>query len=320
MSRRGGPGSGARPAPDAIEHGFPHLETVRRALTALYRRLSSDTVSTFAASVLPQQVAIDPDADLCLGTQQVAHTLVRHLRLPRARMIVSFRDMVHAGGVELTAGPEYFVELNSRFRADRRDIGACLAHEVTHVYLHRLGLEFPGTRDNEILTDTTAAYLGCGWPLLDAYREESDVRGDRLVRSASKLGYLTPEEFGYVLAKRALVFGDDIEPWLFGPQARDAYRAGLSLAREDLRRPPLRAAGWTSRRGYAVDRRRMRELHRRTGRQVPPVRTDDYAFEGGSPLRVSFPCPTCRQRLRLPVRGPVAARCTLCHTLLECDT
>lgn len=308
------------PSGGEIVHGFPHLETVRAALTALYRRLSYDTVSTFAASVLPEQVRIGAETDAHLGAQEVARVLLQHMRLPEARIIVAFRDMVHAGGVELESGPEYFVELNSRFREDRRDVGAALAHEIAHVYLHRLDLRFPGTRDNEILTDTAAAYLGAGWLLLDAYREESVARDGRMVRTASKLGYLTPEEFGYVVAKRALVFGDDVEPWFSGAQARDAYRAGLALAREDLRRPPLAAAGWTSRRGYAMDRRHVRELHRRTGRPVPAVRTDDYAFEGGSPLRVSFPCPTCRQRLRLPVRGKLTARCTLCRTELSCDT
>jgi hypothetical protein len=235
-------------------------------------------------------------------------------------MIVAFRDMVHAGNVELSAGPEYFIELNERFKDDRRDIGAALAHEIMHVYLYRLGLGFPGTRDNEIFTDTAAAYLGTGWLLLDAYREESSVRGDKLVRSAFKLGYLTPEEFGYVLAKRARVWGDDVEPWFSSPEARDAYRAGLRRAYEDLRQPPLLRSGWASRRRYAADRRFV-ELQRRAGAGLPPVRrSGGYAFEGSSQLRVSFPCPTCHQRIRVPVRGKLSARCPLCRTELECDT
>ncbi|WP_239517472.1 hypothetical protein, partial [Proteus mirabilis] len=44
-----------------------------------------------------------------------------------------------------------------------------------------------------------------GWLLLDAFREDA--------ASSQKLGYLTPEEFGYVLAKRALVFGEDPSIW-----------------------------------------------------------------------------------------------------------
>ncbi|MEU7335422.1 MULTISPECIES: hypothetical protein [unclassified Streptomyces] len=292
-----------------VEHGYPHLDTVRASITALYRRLSCDTVHTFATSVAPADVAFGDGDDLHLGAQRVAREMVRHYRLPDARMIIGFREMTHAANVELTAGPEYFVELNDRFRTHRRDIGAALAHEVMHVYLHRLDLSFPGTRDNEILTDTAAAYLGAGWLLLDAYREDAD--------SSQKLGYLTPEEFGYVLAKRALVFGEDPSVWFTSPQAYTAYTKGMAKARGDGQQPPLTAAGWAGRRRYARDRRHAQD-HPAPGRH-PDV---PYAFtpDGRGPLRVSFPCPTCHQRIRVPVRGRVRARCTLCGTVLECDT
>ncbi|MFF7140038.1 hypothetical protein [Streptomyces nodosus] len=292
-----------------VEHGFPHLGTVREAITALYRRLSCDTVATFATSVVPADVAFLDQDDLHLGAQRVAHELVRHYRLPDARMIISFREMTHAANVELAAGPEYFIELNDRFRTHRRDIGAALAHEVMHVYLHRLGLSFPGTRDNEILTDTAAAYLGAGWLLLDAFREDGV--------SSQKLGYLTPEEFGYVLAKRALLFGEDPAVWFTSPQAYTAYTKGMAQARRDERQPPLTAAGWSGRHRYAKDRRYAQD-HSVPGPQ-PGVR---YAFTsaGGGALRVSFPCPVCHQRIRVPVRGRVRARCGLCRTVLECDT
>ncbi|WP_405580307.1 hypothetical protein [Streptomyces sp. NBC_01190] len=292
-----------------IVHGFPHIATVQAALTALYRRLSPDGVARFAASVHPELVDFPDDEDLYLGAQRVARVMVQHFRLPDARMVVGFRDMVHAGNVELAAGPEYFIELHARFRADRRDVGAALAHEVMHVWLHRLGLEFPGTRDNEILTDTAAAYLGAGWLLLDAYREEAAIRGERLMMSAHKLGYLTPEEFGYVLAKRAIAFGDDIEPWFRSVRAREAYRVGLARARADLRRPPLAAAGWAARRRYAKDRR-------------GGVAGEGYSFDragGSAGLRVSFACPTCHQRIRLPCGGRVRARCGVCGVVLECE-
>ncbi|MEU8795151.1 hypothetical protein [Streptomyces sp. NPDC048643] len=291
-----------------VEHGFPHLDTVRASITALWKRLSYDTVHTFSASVAPADVAFADLDDLHLGAQRVAREMVRHYRLPDARMIVGFREMTHAANVELAAGPEYFIELNDRFRTHRRDIGAALAHEVMHVYLHRLDLAFPGTRDTEILTDTAAAYLGAGWLLLDAYREDAD--------SSQKLGYLTPEEFGYVLAKRALVFGEDPSVWFTSPQAYTAYTKGMAQARRDEQQPPLTAAGWTGRRRYAKDRRQAQEHHSPDPVGVP------YAFapDATGPLRVSFPCPTCHQRIRVPVRGRVRARCALCRTVLECDT
>ncbi|MEG3626163.1 hypothetical protein [Streptomyces poriticola] len=292
-----------------VEHGFPHLETVREAITALYKRLSYDTVMTFSASVAPADVAFCDTDDLYLGAQRVARELVRHYRLPDARLIVSFREMTHAAHVELAEGPEYFVELNDRFRAHRRDIGAALAHEVMHVYLHRLGLSFPGTRANEILTDTATTYLGAGWLLLDAFREDS--------ATSQKLGYLTPEEFGYVLAKRAVLFGEDPSVWFTSPQAYTAYVKGRARARRDEQQPPLTAAGWAGRRRYARDRR-----HAQDHRAPVPAAGTGYAFtpDGQGPLRVSFPCPTCHQRIRVPVRGRVRARCGLCRTVLECDT
>ncbi|MGV9555970.1 hypothetical protein [Streptomyces sp. NPDC003401] len=292
-----------------VEHGYPHLDTVRDAVTALYRRLSYDTVHRFPVSVAPVDVAFCDTDDLHLGAQRVARELVRHFRLPDARMIVGFREMRHAAHVELTAGPEYFIELNDRFRTHRRDIGAALAHEIMHVFLHRVDLAFPGTRDNEILTDTATAYLGAGWLLLDAYREDAS--------SSQKLGYLTPEEFGYVLAKRALVFGEDPSTWFTSPQAYTAYVTGRERARLDERQPPLTAAGRVGRWRYARDRRQAQ------GSPVPvapPAVAYAFAPDGRGPLRVTFPCPTCLQRIRVPVRGRVRARCGLCRTVLECDT
>ncbi|QEU95020.1 hypothetical protein CP970_32650 [Streptomyces kanamyceticus] len=291
-----------------VVHGYPHLDTVRAAITALYKRLSYDTVHTFDTSVAPADVAFSDQDDLHLGVQRIAREMVRHLRLPDARMIVSFRGMEHAAYVELAAGPEYFIELNDRFRTHRRDIGAALAHEVMHVYLHRLDLSFPGTRDNEILTDTATTYLGAGWLLLDAYREDG--------ASSQKLGYLTPEEFGYVLAKRALAFGEAPETWFTSAQAYTAYTKGLAQARRDEQQPPLTAAGWAGRRRYAKDRRYAAD-------HGAGVRGGGagYSFstDGLGALRVSFPCPTCLQRIRVPARGRVRVRCALCRSVLECD-
>lgn len=297
-----------------VEHGYPHLDTVRASITALYRRLSYDTIQLFATSVAPVDVAFCDGDDLHLGAQRVARELVRHYRLPQARMVVGFREMTHAASVELAAGPEYFVELNDRFRTHRRDIGAALAHEVMHVYLHRLGLSFPGTRENEILTDTAATYLGAGWLLLDAYREDA--------ASSQKLGYLTPEEFGYVLAKRAQVFGEDPSVWFTSAQAYTAFARGRVRALSDGRQPPLTAAGWAGRRRYARDRRHARDDLRSASPHegVPYVFSSEGRGAGRGAFRVSFPCPTCHQRIRVPVRGRVRARCGLCRTVLECDT
>ncbi|WP_030772050.1 hypothetical protein [Streptomyces sp. NRRL F-2664] len=289
----------------AIEHGFPHLATVRASITALFRRMSADGIRAHAPSFSPADAAFDASEDLHLGAQRLASAMVRALRLPEARMVVAFRPMDEAATVELTAGPEYFVEVNDRFRTHRRDLAAALSHEVAHVLLHRLELAFPDPAENEILTDTAAAYLGAGWLLLDAYREDALTH--------QRLGYLTPEEFGYVLAKRAALFDEDPSPWFTSPQAYEAYVRGSALAARDLRRAPLAAAGPAARRRYA--------RARRCG--LAPRDGSAYRFEpagSGPALRVSFPCPVCEQRVRVPVGGRLRARCGLCRSVLDCDT
>lgn len=159
MTENGGPGG-------PIEHGFPHLATVRASITALFRRLSADGIRAHATSITPADAAFDAADDLHLGAQRVAAATLRALRLPDARMVVSFRAMEEAATVELAAGPEYFVEVNDRFRTHRRDLAAALSHEVAHVLLHRLDLRFPGAAENELLTDTlphTWGPAGCSW-------------------------------------------------------------------------------------------------------------------------------------------------------------
>ncbi|MFD5622638.1 hypothetical protein [Streptomyces yangpuensis] len=287
-----------------IEHGFPHLATVHASITALFRRMSADGVRAHATSLSPADAAFDASDDLHLGAQRVASAVVRTLRLPDVRTVVAFRPMEEAAVVELGAGPEYFIEVNDRFRTHRRDLAAALSHEIAHVLLHRLELAFPDPAENEILTDTAAAYLGAGWLLLDAYREDALTH--------QRFGYLTPEEFGYVLARRAALFGEDPSAWFTSPQAYEAFVRGSARAARDHRRAPLAAAGPSARRRYARARR---------GGAAPAGAA--YRFEPGASgpgLRVSFPCPVCEQRVRVPVRGRLRARCGLCRTVLDCDT
>ncbi|CAM5407370.1 hypothetical protein [Streptomyces avidinii] len=310
MTENGGPGG-------PIEHGFPHLATVRASITALFRRLSADGIRAYDTSITPADAAFDATDDLYPGAQRVAAATVRALRLPDARMVVSFRAMEEAATVELATGPEYFVEVNDRFRTHRRDLAAALSHEVAHVLLHRLDLHFPGTAENEILTDTAAAYLGAGWLLLDAYREDALTH--------QRFGYLTPEEFGYVLAKRAALFDEDPAPWFTSHRAYEAYVRGRALAERDHRRAPLAAAGPLARRRYAKAQRTGGDGGAGNGGAAGAAGGDasTYRFEqdgSGGGLRVSFPCPVCAQRLRVPVRGRLRARCGLCHSVLDCLT
>lgn len=248
--------NGRRSSP--VEHGFPHLETVRAAIGALFRALTADGIRAYATSLDPAEAAFGPDEDLHLGAHRVASAVVRALRLPDARMVVAFRPMRDAATVELAAGPEYFVEVDDRFRVHRRDLAAALAHEAAHVLLHRLGLRFPTTADDEVLTDTAAVLLGAGWLLLDAYREDALTH--------QKLGYLTPEEFGYVLARRARLFGEDPSPGSPAPgPTRPTYAAARSPTGSGAGHPWPERAG---RNGCATPAPGGRGRHRRAGRRT----------------------------------------------------
>ncbi|GAA3910884.1 hypothetical protein GCM10022244_21110 [Streptomyces gulbargensis] len=304
-NRHGADRVGGTPAqgdPYGVVHGFPHRATVHASLTALHRHLSPAELRRYATSVPAAAVALGPGEELHTGVRRVAAALVRHLRLPEARLVVRFRRMEHAASVRPATGPEYAVELNDRFRTRRADIGAALAHELTHVLLHRLGLGFPGTAANEILTDVATTYLGAGWLLLDAYRQDGT--------EGQQLGYLTPEEFGYVLALRSARFGEDPSPWFTSTVAYEAWVRGRAEAARERRQPPLAGASWTARRRYGAERR--------LGRAAPGA---PYAFDGGAPAtHVTFSCPVCRRCLRLPAGRPLRARCPLCGEVLECAT
>ena len=297
----------------APDDPFPHLDVVHRSLNALYRVLSAPTVRSFTESLDARYASLELGDDPVIGVQHIAAAVVRHLRLPEARMIVGFRDMAPAAQVELADGPEYFIEMQNRYHREHRDIAGVLAHEVTHVFLHRAGLGFDDVEENEILTDVAATYLGAGWLTMNAHRVSEKHR--------EQLGYLTPPEFGYVLGQRALAFGEDPLPWFTSPAARQAYEVGRSRARADRRRPPLAGADPALRRRYRLHRRTVTALRDdHAVRELSVAFDDDLRFDGPAPLRVTFSCPTCFQRIRLPVRGPVAARCAVCASTLTCET
>lgn len=285
------------------------------AVRTLYRTLSWRVVQSRRCSLLPP--AHRPTEDPVIGVQRLAAAIVRYLQLDGVRLIVSFDGTAsygpasEAGHVELGRGPDYFVRLNDRLRYSPFECAAALAHEAMHVYLHRRGIRFDDRYRNELLTDTAAAYLGVGWLLLNAYRV--DTRSD--LTEIRRLGYLTPEEFGYVLAKRSFAYGDDIEPQLRGnPAAWYAYRAGWRRAASDYHHPPLAQSGRGDALRYGRDRKRAK-----AGRTVRAT-SHGYRFAGDDRLVVVFRCPACTQQIRVPVDRKATVRCGLCRSMMTCRT
>src|SRR5262249_30305468 len=124
-----------------MPHGYPHLTTVRTSIHALYRHLSRARIGEFARSI-PRGVAdLDAGEGPVLAVQRIARAITEHLGLPAGKILVTFESSLKTPGqVELTAQDVYFVSLATRYRQERRDIAAILAHEITHVFLFRAGL------------------------------------------------------------------------------------------------------------------------------------------------------------------------------------
>ncbi len=304
----------------AIVHGYPHLAIIRESLRTLYRCLSSSGIAAFGMSFSPHDARILPHEDITLGVHRVASALARHLRLPAGSIVINFRQMEVAGRVELTADDVYLVELHSRYQNDRRDIAAVLAHKITHVFLHRAGLGFDTVQEDELLTDTTAVYLGVGHLCLDAYRVTMTTRWNTSTIRKEKLGYLTPEEFGYVLGKRSLAFAENCPALITSPAAKKAFTEGFRRARLDHEQAPLAACSWLRRLGYYWNRSRVRSVCLGSGLKGLSRYFAGYQFAVAEEMRVILECPVCSQKLRLPVGMTLEARCGLCQAVLMCKT
>jgi hypothetical protein len=308
-----------------IRRGFPNLAVVDKAIHTLHKSLSRPELEALP-ELTPDDFPSLYNQDLVIAVQRMASSILRHLRLPIGSVLVSFRNMENPGRVELGPDQTCIIELNSRYQDDYRDISAVLAHEVAHVYLHKKGVYFPNELENELLTDTTAAYLGFGWPCLNAFRisvSEREIQGfggERVVettRSEEALGYLTPEEFGYVIAKRSLDFGVSAGKYILGKDARAAFRKGKRKARAKYSVAPLSGAGLMARTVYSYRRNRAVRMKNRAD-SAPQYPT--YSFQPGDKTVVVLACPVCSQKVRLPVKIRAAVNCPICRKSFECRT
>ncbi|MGH3976204.1 MAG: hypothetical protein ACRDS9_23205 [Pseudonocardiaceae bacterium] len=304
---------------------FARIDVIQDSIRELYAKLSGETVKSYATSLTPLFSTIPRGQDPVTGAEQVARAIARHLRITDVGLIVSFKELRHEGElkpaaeVTLGAGPDYHITLNPRYRDDRQDTAAVLAHEVMHIFLHRSGIGFVDRIKNEILTETASVYLGTGWLTLNAHRTTTTYSGGASTTSTQTLGYVSPEELGYILAKRVLTFDENIETYLSRNNlAREAYGAGYRRALLDYQRAPLADCGPTARVQYQKDKKYAAELAR-SGSFALPFDAG-YQFQGNEPMNVVFHCPTCHHLAEVPVDRSVTVRCGTCASALKCQT
>jgi hypothetical protein len=104
------------------------------------------------------------------------------------------------------------IQITKKFRFELKHILAIIAHESTHNYLNQKNIRIDDERDNEILTDSAAAYLGLGNLILEGY-EPIIWTTDHWISGNSRghttrtltIGYINTDNIRFAVAKSAVL-------------------------------------------------------------------------------------------------------------------
>jgi len=123
-------------------------------------------------------------------------------------------------------------------------LGAILAHEMAHHYLHFHGVRLPDMKDNEVFTDFTAVVIGLGRLILNGYMAESRSSSSdgEAIEYSYRLGYLCPEDVAIVLAKVCVHRGIEARVAIqnLRPDAARLLRPEIMRERFSRKHPRLR--------------------------------------------------------------------------------
>ena len=279
----------------ASTHGFQHLHLIAKSLNELYRRFGRQHLTSYPDTFMLGTFADELRRDPILGTQYLAKRIAGHYRLPVTTVIVTFTSPTNQPGhVELSHSNEFFVALEPQYRFVPKAIAAILAHEVAHVFLHRCGVRFSVKFENEILTDTTAVYVGFGPTMLNAVTETTrKLTSKNLVETwTHHFGYLTLDEFGYILAKRDAVYGTDSAPKIDPGISSAAFECGRRRCQAELQHRPFVIRPWYQRLFHLLSEKSN---------------------------SITLSCPCCSQPLRIPKsHRKLSVRCPNCDSQFLC--
>jgi predicted SprT family Zn-dependent metalloprotease len=283
-----------------LSRGFPNIDLVNNSIGELYRRLSRKGIELFPRDLSLNGRAVDLASDPVIRAQHIAYQLAYHFRLAVSSVVVTFRSNLPVPGrIELSSSLDFFIELHATHRDDPKAIAAILAHEVAHIFLHQTGIRLEPEFHNEVLTDTTAVYLGCGAAILNGASETVTRYGNTTERRYRQFGYLTVDEFGYIHSKRDRLHHRD---------SSASFDSGFPKA------------------AFRADRKRLAaEAHVRPyARKVSGFMTNLFwKIPGGSISdgKMTFACGCCSKALRIPVLGKrLTVRCPRCESSLQCFT
>lgn len=300
------------PPGKGVPRGFPNLARIRESIGLLVPKIKK--------GLLPppkppwQGWERYDSSDHIISAQRLAVDAAKVYQLNVGTLVITFASSLSsAAQVEIGPTNDFFIEVESDFIERPRDLGAVLGHELAHIFLHRHNIRIPDTWGNEILTDTTAAMYGFGALMADTFTvtetSHSVANGTQITRQERSLGYLTPDEIGYVLTRCSPA---NVAAYLRSSAAKSALRVGRRKALLEIRTPPLQLASLSSRMVY-----RMKRMASIPTLLVGLPLSHRYGFGDD---KVSFRCPQCCQAMRLPTKKTIKASCPRCESQLHCRT
>jgi hypothetical protein len=163
-------------------------------------------------------LTLDPLALPTGPPDRIIETILNHARLAAPGLSVPLRvprveigSLIDAAGQFKTSDGWVVVNLASHLLADRRAVGAILAHEACHYILENSGIREPNVDENEKLTDACMFVCGLGLLFLDGYKRED---AHKEYRNGHRLGYLTDSEYNfaarYVRELRSTILCDSL--------------------------------------------------------------------------------------------------------------
>jgi hypothetical protein len=287
--------------------GFKNIDIIDRSLRELFSRLTPRRIRQFLYTFELTGRETDRSDDPVIRVQKIARRLADHYRISVSAVVVTFRsDMCVPGRVELSPASEFFVELHTEHRDAVKPTVAILAHEVAHIFLYQAGIRLEPTFHNEVLTDTTAVFLGCGPAILNGASRTTTtsgnvITGQVITTSTKKYGYLSVDEFGYVQARRDAYFRLQPSRLVSRGLPRWGYCAGRRRFKSQQAAPPFAPA--------SIFTRALRALRFRNH------------LDASADRKISFACSFCSQSLRVPRLGKqLSVHCPTCQETLICHT
>lgn len=292
-----------------MNYDFRNISAIRSAITLLVRRVGIDGIKSFGIWHPPKDYSSISSAQDYAN--QCSALLLIHYKIYDIKVDISFEEIDRPAYVLLTNLKFIKIIINKIYENSFIEIPAILSHEIAHIFLHHTNIGFPDTYSNEILTDVTCIYLGSGWQALNLHKIDSKFDHNREIVTTRTYGYLGPEEFGYVIAKRDFINENKMSSLIYGQDAKIAYNIGFQFAKNESHSPPLIRPSFTRRIMYQIQKFNSRVLNNSIN--ISCIPGEFYYFDGGAQF-VTFRCPTCTQRLRLPTGKKLKAHCPACRT------